>query len=84
MYIRIGRRYKYKNINRYITLNIIIMIDNMVYYDIILSNYVFAFKGKWKRKLKKDKNKVIRENTKDRRKISNMQMSSDRRVNEDH
>ena len=76
----VGRRYKYKNVNRCITLNIILM----VHYDIILCNYVFELKGKWKRKLKKDKNKVIRENTKDRRKISNMQMSSDRRVNEDH
>ena len=40
--------------------------------------------GKWERKFKKDKNKVIRENTRDRRNISSMQMSSDRRVNEDH
>ena len=45
---------------------------------------VYLHEGKWERKFKKDKNKVIRENTKDRRKISNMQMSSDRRVNEDH
>ena len=68
----------------YIALNIILMINNMVYCNITLSYYLFALKGKWKRKLKKDKNKVIREYTKDRRKISNMQMSSDRRVNEDH
>ena len=76
----VGRRYKYKNVNRCFTLNIILM----MHYDIILCNYVFELKGKWKRKLKKDRNKVIRENTKDRRKISNMQMSSDGRVNEDH
>ena len=47
-------------------------------------NSKFEWEEKCKRKFKKDRNKVIREYTKDRRKISSMRMSSDRHVNEDH